>query len=417
MGHSSIKSAANSRPSWLLRAAFGALRYAYPGALVSLCGAPLHAFAHGDPPTPLSLLARDGEAAALVLLDSAMARRTALSSFEYVCPARWGEEVSTPTVALDAQCTLVVGREALMVVEGERVERHPHALAQQAFADLLTLDGRLLGLLVDGAGTWLYEITRDDVALFFHDEVSWQSAHADARGVLLSRLADGRVEQLRVASDGKRGTVLGAALSQHASHVLSRSAGERDYVVTLMGPKAELAVIEAGGYRRLLGPASAILGPVMVAEQTLVALDGQLQVLDGELATPVSDASNLTCLYGGVLPYACTREAILSVTVAGLGQPLFSLTQLAPPELQNLMDPETRAACELQWEHARFDLQSIGIEPKGMLSPMHTHPTAPASAKTNGCSVACSPGAGLSLLCLWLSSALLLGFRRATRPW
>lgn len=379
--------------------------------------------AHGPPPAALAILAEDARGPTFVRLHGGLARRERSDQFRYLCPAAWGDELALPAAAIPDGPIVVASARGLVVLDSEgRASPHsdPHAVG--ASSDFAELGASLFALRVADGATEVLAIDAMRVRTVFSEPGSWASIAATDDSLGLQRLNGERLEQLRITADG---AVLDRSLARSpegAYLVLARATARELYAVVATPRGRELGQIDAGAWRSLELTGAAIAGPIELPDgRALVALDGQL----GPLSSPrdvLEGVPPVSCLGRlGAHAYACTRAGVSDLEDTRLADPIFSLSSLGPPDLDRVDEPQ-RAACQLQWEHVRFDLLAFGV---ALREPVEVEPelvdagdSADAAADSgkardrSGCGVGGAPGRGGALA---LFAALVALVRRRRR--
>jgi hypothetical protein len=149
--------------------------------------------------------------------------------------------------------------------------------------------------------------------------------------------------------------------------IIARATAQALYSVVATATGRELGQIEGDQWKRIELAVASIAGPVEVPDgQPFIAVDTSLVRLPDptimlEGTPPVSCLGRL-----GDVAYACTRDGASSLAAAGIGQPIFALSSMTPPDLTQLPAAQ-QTLCETQWEHFRFDLLALGVE---LVDPM-----------------------------------------------
>jgi len=388
--------------------------------------------AHGLPPAPVAIVAQDAQAPRIVRLAAGFALRHTDGAYRYVCPALWGDVESLPAYALPGQPAVVLSSAGLWLLhEDGRVSAHPDPLAAAGSPfDLAAVSGKLYVLRSpDRRSSELVEVTAERVTRVWQDAALWTTLAAGDDFLAVARLSeDDQLVQQTLSTSGVPRQRMQAAAPAGSVNVLARAAGSDVYLVLANHAGRQLGRLGADGFEMLQSARATIAGPVHGEDgRVYVALDGKLALLQGGSLLQLEEASgaNVSCL--GCYErqcYACTGAGVQPLTAAGLDAPTFELAQLAPPQLDGLSG-ELESACDLQWEHLRFDLLGLGIEPRepaplsptaGNLAPAAgSGPTAgrnaPAADSGEGCSVGARPSGAHALELL----ALLWFLRRRAK--
>lgn len=303
----------------------------------------------------------------VVRLTAGLALRQAASTYRFVCPAAWGDSDALPGYGLpNGPAVLLSSKGLLLMRDDGSVAQHPDAGAQGTPIDIVALAGKLYVLRVRGTGSEIIEVDQDRVHSVWSDATLWTTLAAGDDFLAVARLSDDdRLEQLRLSPSGMQLDSARAAAPSGAVAVSARALGKDLFLNVAWSGGRQLGALSASGFNVVQRASAAIAGPVQAPDGTrYIALDSALSRMaaDGAL-TPVPTTTPIDCLgrYADAL-YACTREGIQSLGESGLGELSFDLAQLAPPDLSGLA-AEPASACDLQWQHFRFDLLSLGITP------------------------------------------------------
>jgi hypothetical protein len=356
---------------------------------VTLC-APEPALAHGDPASVLEVgrVDRDG-LPVLVRLSEGMALR-ANGHARYLCPALFDSEDETPrAAALPTGPTLVASRAgAYLLLADGTVEPHPDAaLRGDVIRALEAGPSGVYALRSTESGAELLALDAERAEVLASLPADFSSLAVEDSGLLVAGLSpSARVLQRGFGADGaaREEWSAEAAASLDAVAVFARLADGQPYLLVAAANAlgSELARLDdAGGYQVVQRAGGAISGPIAVDARTWLAFDGQLAELrdDGEVAR-ADDAGLVTCVgRAGALRYACTGTELVRLEASGLGERLFGLDEIEPPDLSGLAD-ELAERCELQWLRFRVDLVRAGVTPLDD----GAEPTPPGGAERDG---------------------------------
>ena len=330
------------------------------------------ALAHGEPPTAHAVVSSDAQGPVVVNLNKGLAQRRASGRFQFLCPASWGlmvttsaNEVTTPAAALP-DGTVVLGASAglsLLSAEGV-VSAHPDARAEQPSTELVSGKDAVYALRAAEQGSEIVSVTATEAKPIWSDPGSWYSLGATDSGLVVMRVNDTEVEQRTLSFSGEEMESVSATLSQPIDYVFVRTTPSAAYALLLVQSEPRLGRVTQGAFEEIAMAQSSIAGPLVVADEELVAIDGELNGLRDGALTPITDPSYVLCLeQSDSLPYACTRTGIDAVAQTGVGSSLFALTSLIAPDYALLSDETVRGQCEYQWEDLRFDLVAVDMEP------------------------------------------------------
>lgn len=320
--------------------------------------------AHGPAPAALGVLAWDGEQVELVRLNVGLARRVADGRFRFVCPALWGDERGAPAAPLARGEIVLAAGSGLFVLSGDGAPQpHPDANARGAVVDLVRAGDGLYALRVAGGQSELLAIDAQRVRAVWNDPSVFFSLAAERERLLALRASELNLEWQWLDVSGAPGDAGQLALPISVEYAFARLSRELPYALVLEQGRPELGSLASGSWVSIAKGAASIAGPLAVEDADLIAVDGQLSQLDGVALEPLAPGPYVTCLdHIGELAYACTREGLARVSASGVGDTLFALSQLAPPDLSAAADQAQREACDYQWQDLRFDLLALGVQ-------------------------------------------------------
>lgn len=377
------------------RSLFGSRGWGGASALalgVSLLVVPVAVLAHGPAPSAVSIVDDDASGPKMIRLTGGYARRVDASQYQFLCPAAWGDDVVSPAATIPGGSVVIAGGRGLILVDEKGgVAPHPDPMAVKPATDFAQLGGKLYVLRTSGADSEVLEVTPAQVRLVFTDPGNWTSIAATSTAIGLQRLTDTHLEQVRITADG---SVLGrdsAPAPMDPILVIARATPQELYAVVATAAGRELGQIAGDEWKQIELATSSIAGPVEVPSgEAFIAVDTELAklpetrvILDG--MPPVSCLGRL-----GDTAYACTRDGLSSMSPQGVGQPIFQLSSMSPPDVQ-AVTLEMQSLCESQWEHFRFDLLALGVT---LMEPPAVPADAGPAAVGAGGSSASSAGAG-----------------------
>jgi MYXO-CTERM domain-containing protein len=337
---------------------FGLLALA--GFALPPCGT---AHAHGTPPTAYAVVAHDAQGALAVRLSTGVALRRSAERFQFVCPAAWGDEYAAPLAALDDGTIVVGASNGLMLLKADgTVQPHPDPAAVGISTELVRGTHGAFSLRITPEGSQVLAIDANKVRVVWQDTKSWYSLAALDEKLVLLRSSGNAIEQVVVSStDGKELEHQVAMVGTPVDYAFARATGGAAYALLLFQTAPELGSLRMNTFAKIGEGTSSIAGPLALADSTLVAVDGQLSKLVNGLPAPLSETAYVLCLeQADGLPYACKPDGIARVSEQGLGEPLFKLAWLAPPNLQQVAPGKPHDRCDYQWQDMRFDLIALG---------------------------------------------------------
>jgi hypothetical protein len=327
--------------------------------------------AHGDPAAVLEVVRATGDRPELLRLSEGMADLRMRGRARYLCPALFDSEETPRAAALPDGPTIVTsGAGAYLLFADGTVERHPDAALDAGTITALAAGaGGVLALRVRTDGAELLSVDAERARVLARVPATLGSLAVEDDGVLVAGLASaGRAEQRGFDSAGaeRNDWNAQAATPMDAVAAFARVAGAQPYLVVVAqnGLGSELARLDgAGGYTVLQRAGAAVGGPVTASGRTWFTFDGHLAELRGGEVVRSMPGAIVTCIGRvGPLAYACTPNELVRLADGELGERLFGLDQLEPPELSSL-DAALAERCNLQWLRFRVDLVAAGVRP------------------------------------------------------
>jgi hypothetical protein len=336
---------------------------------VALCSSVLAvpgsvARAHGPAPAALGVLDWDGTQVNVVRLNVGLARRIEDDRFRFVCPALWGDARGAPAAALRSGEVVLAAGAGLFLIGEDGVPRpHPDANARGAVVDLVQARDELYALRVVAGQSELLTIDAEHARTLWSDAAVYFSIAADAQRFLLLRTIGPSLAWQWLDHAGAPQTAGELPLPGPVEYAFARLSREQPYALLLEAGRPELGRIADGGWVSIAKGAGSIAGPQALGDVALVAVDGELVQLEEAVTTPLAEGPYVSCLdQFGELAYACTRDGIARLSPRGVEEPLFDLSQLAPPDLSLAADLAQRMDCDYQWQDLRFDLLALGVQ-------------------------------------------------------
>jgi hypothetical protein len=321
--------------------------------------------AHGPAPSVIAVVDADATGPKFLRLTGGLARRSEAGSYRFVCPAAWGDDVVLPAAAIPGGPVVVAGGRGLYLLDGNGVATpHPDPMAAGSAIDFARMGGKLYMLRTVMGASQVLEVDATAVRMIFSEPTvdSWTSIAATADTIGLQRLATDRVEQVKITAEGMALSRESAPAPQDPILIIARATTQALYSVVATATGRELGQIEGDQWKRIELAVASIAGPVDVPDgQPFIAVDTSLVRLPDptimlEGMPPVSCLGRL-----GDIAYACTRDGASALAATGVGQPIFALASMTPPDLTQLAAAQ-QTLCETQWEHFRFDLLALGVE-------------------------------------------------------
>jgi hypothetical protein len=370
--------------------------------------------AHGPPAAVTGIAAKDDAGVSVLAFTEGFGIRLP-SGWRWICPERFGDELSPPAASADGHTTFVVGQNDLFVLDpdgGIAPQGRPD-LSRQTVLSAAALGPRVFALrLLDGGTSDV--VALDDAKAIWRADVPYASMTVDDGSLWVARVDGDAGYATRLATDGSVLETLTFSVDPGDAIVQVRRAAGLLYatVVTINagGKVLLLADGEGGAQQVALASETAVQGPVAAGDAGAWATTaGTLEAVAGAQATPLATDAAASCVgtFEGA-PFVCEQTHLLSLGAAGPGEEMFDLSSLQGPAPDN-EPPYDEQNCIFQWDVFRYDLSRAGITVTS---------DAGADASTggdgsSGCSVARAPGHAPIWRALPLVGLLLFAARAA----
>lgn len=288
-------------------------------------------------------------------------------AWHYVCPALWGDAEMGDADSVQSGTAWIGAQSGVWLFEADgSAAPHPDSVAAGGSPlALAASQDSVMQLRMEGDVTRLLRVDLQKAQVVWSDLVRWDTMAVGDDFVVVLRMQTAEIETLRLATDGTElararvmpppsslgptGRIVGSSLYVTVSRLLP----DTSYGV-------EAARIENGAWHSLhvgvsfVGPT---LGP---SGELVVAVDGQLAVLDGDTTRPLPLDTIVNCVgeFQGFV-YACDSVGLREIAAAGPGPALFELQKLEAPE-QDLVPADKWELCSQQWELYQGDLAWVG---------------------------------------------------------
>jgi hypothetical protein len=238
---------------------------------------------------------------------------------------------------------------------------HPDPQGQGFVTAFARGAGTLYGIRQRSGGYDVIEVTASAVRVLWTDSRYWSDLAVGGTFIQLVRIDGGVIEELQLSLGGKVLSTAQAAVAD-VQAVNAHIVDDAAYYTVRLGTRVQLGRIQQNAWQVLQMAASSIAGPSRTADGvSFVALDGKLATFDADVLTPLPEMDFVTGLNRlDDHSYACTRTGLRNLSRAGLGEPLFDLSQLLPPD-PCIVPENVRVACELEWQHVQVELLGSNI--------------------------------------------------------
>jgi hypothetical protein len=340
--------------------------------------------AHNGPPTAYAVLAHDAAGPLAVSFSAGVALRRAAQRYQFVCPAAWVEQFTSPVAAL-ADGTLVVGAAGgLMLLDSDGTPRpHPDPAAVGRSTELVRGSLGVFALRPALTGSEVVAIDGQTVRVLWQDTTSWASLAALGDKLVLARGGNRSVDLITLSAlDGAIVERQSAVVDLPVDYVFARASTSAAYVLLVYrSGTLALGSLVMNMFTQLADAQLSLAGPLSIDATTLLALDGALQQLNDGALLPLADDHSVVGLgEQDGLAYACEREGISRLSGPVLAEPLFRFSWLEPPALELVEEGEARMLCNAQWQDFLLDMQLAMLDPSVSSAPPMTVQTTMAGA-------------------------------------
>jgi hypothetical protein len=283
-----------------------------------------------------------------------------------VCPAAWGGTYALVLAAAVPDGSIMVAASSgiQVLADDGTFAAHPDALASGQVIAFAATPKALYVLHRRNDATEVIAFGAGKPHLVWTDPNPWNDLAASDTELLVLRVDDVSIEQLRLSTRGDVISDERAPAPDSTAAVFARLAGNTAYAVAAAagGLELDLGRIEDDRFKLLQTARGNLAGPLDTADgHRFVATEGALARFDDEHLEPLGVDAIVTYLgRDGDNSYACTRSEIRALDARGLGETRFDIRRLAEPDLSIVPEP-LRSECSAQWDHFRFDLLASGV--------------------------------------------------------
>lgn len=337
-------------------------------------------------PQVWAIVDQDANGPSALRLNEGLAIKTG-TQWHFACPARYGGDVQDPAEGLPWGGVALGAASGIWVLDrtGGMAPYPDPAAAGVKVVAFARGETRLFALRSQGDLHDVVEVGAERLSVVWSDARPWNDMAAGSGFLQLVRFELDEIEELRLSLAGEVIAQARAALPD-ARAAYARATGSEAYIVaTSAGSEYELGRIERGLWHVLQRAGGNLAGPVQSAQgQRFVALDGKLATFDADAISELSDTGFVVGLRRFAdRSYASTTTGLRELSSGGLGASLFELGQLLPPDL-NAVAVERRSACNLEWQHYRFELMAANISLAATTAPSVTNQAGLGAAGSGG---------------------------------
>jgi hypothetical protein len=323
------------------------------------------ASAHRAPASVKSLVAWGANGGARILRLSEGLATLGADGWRYVCPALWGADDVTPALALEDGTVVIGSYTGLFLLDASgMVTRHPDPAGQGSVFALAKAGTTVFALLGTADLTAVVRVSSSRAEMVWSDAMPWalKSLAADATNLHVLRADADQLEHLQLSLQGEviaREQVTTPDMFVDVSAQITPSGF---YVMGLTFGNYLLGQIVQGAWVTHCMSGLNLTGPVEVGGQQFVTVDNVLTEFTTDCAPAVSTPEAVSCVgQEGGAAYSCTKSGANLLNPNGVGDSLFKLSDLEPPDLSKAPSCDVRAMCTAQWERYQTDLVSTGM--------------------------------------------------------
>jgi hypothetical protein len=320
------------------------------------------AHAHGGPAGVTGIASAGPGAARVVQTTEGLVQRHG-ERWRYICPVRFGNELSPPALSANGESTFVVGEEDLysLATDGSATALGRPELARPFVLGLHVSSHRLYAVRFAEGRTEVVQLEPPSSGPVWSDATPYDSLSPATEGFWAARVEGTQGHAVHVDLAGT--LVERRTFTVQPGDIVARIAEAEGtlYVAILTRNLAgELLAVGADDAGKTLARSRApVLGPFPSGDRLVAGMDGSLLDIDALTGTPAG-IDEVTCLGRlGDAPYLCSRTKLFALDGATRGELLFDLAAIEPPDLEKV-PPELRGACGGQWSVFRDDLRAIG---------------------------------------------------------
>jgi hypothetical protein len=284
--------------------------------------------------------------------------------WHYYCSGLYQGQGSEISASLPGGGVAIATARGIWVLDRDgTIGPHPDPEAQGFVTAFARGGGRLYGIKQRTNDTVydLIEVTADAVRVLWTDTRYWNDLAVGDTLIQLVRIDGDTIEALQLSLEGKALGAQDAPLAD-VQAVNARMVGDAAYYTVRLETSAELGHIQQNAWHVLQMAANSIAGPSRTADGiSFVAVDGKLATFDADVLASRDDTDFVTGLNRlDNHSYACTSTGLRDLSSAGLGELVFDLSQLLPPD-PCVVPVYMRPACELEWQHLQSELLGSNI--------------------------------------------------------
>ncbi len=309
---------------------------------------------HGPTPAALNAPTIDVNGPVLVRLSRGAALRTD-DGFQYVCPSMWGGPDTPIMASPNGSTTWLPAANGIQTIDslGAVVGLGFDEFSSSTVRLLLVASEHVIALRGCSGGSNLARLTPNGPEIVFATDTTIGTAIVHGDQILLGTLlSDGAVEIQSISMTGELtgpSSISGTGLK---GTIALRMAGDSLYVRTANGLDYRLYRQVGDGLIQIAQSVEPIHGPSIADDTMYITVDRHLTRLEkDDTQTTLDTKKRVTCLgaHPNIGVYACVLPNIFQVNGDSFGPPLFQLKDLSGPPLEDILDPDTRLGCELEW--------------------------------------------------------------------
>ncbi len=314
------------------------------------------ALAHGPPPQAVGINAVDETGPVIVKLTEGAALRRDDGTWSFLCPALWGGVPERPLGRSPSATAHLHGAFALVSIppDGTVTATGTPELGVTEIVETVRGSTHAWALRRSPELDELWRVSPPERMWTTPDRVT-SLVELDGQ-IHVAVMRDLVLDVVTVDLGGSEGATETWDLDTHYTAGLRSAAGQLFLVERRIGDH-ELARYGPDGPVVIGGGTEEILGPVDLDGRALVAIDGLLHWIDGDVLTPTGAPEWVACLESvDGKAWACAYPDLHPVRSDGqLEEPIFRIDAIVPPNMARVPDAIT-TDCDIEWLRIAADL-------------------------------------------------------------
>ncbi|HMI93590.1 MAG TPA: hypothetical protein VK509_19590 [Polyangiales bacterium] len=319
------------------------------------------------------------------------------NGWSFLCPSLWGDENSASgkaplAASIDGVTSFVVGADDLYLArDGVLTPAERPELSGAALIELAAEGDALYGLKVTSEGSALIRVDGASKPALYTSAEHFASLVANTGRFHLGRFS--QTGELIVTTLDLEGQMIAenrVQMGLTSAQLRLRPSAQRMFAVLIDEGHYALGELGDRSWQPIAQVDAPIEGPEASPDgQLWISVEGVLMRETASGFEAVGETRSVTCLgRSGSWAYACAGPEVYRLENEGLGERIFDLARLAPPDPAHV-SAAAADACQIQWVLFHGDLQRVGLSP--LDEPL---PSSPPSGLDAGSAGAAATDAG-----------------------